>query len=267
MNIKRILITGDDGYNSIGTRLLVHYLKDSYDLVVAATRDQMSGVGGHLSLKNGGEWGETTVDGVPALWVSGYPCDAMECAVGYFKKPFDLVISGINWGMNIGGAIISSGTYSAAIRALNLGLAPRGIVMSWMLPPSFWHKRHNGDEVLEKYLEYPGRTAFDVFLLAIRNGLWGAQLLNVNFPSEPSKTIRFTKGVPNLSLFFHYPTPMDKKTHRFAYPMDDPKTRTKNHPEYDTGAILSGNISISPHNIHLLNEGVYKKLKNKIITL
>ncbi len=267
MNIKRILLTGDDGYNSMGTRLLVHYLKNSYDLTIAATRDQMSGVGGHLSLKEGGEWGETTVDGVRTLWVSGFPCDAVELAYGYFKKPFDLVISGINWGMNVGGALISSGTYSAAIRALNLGLAPVGLAMSWLLPSAHWLTRHNGDEILEAYLEYPGKAAFDVFSLAMKNRMWGAQLLNINFPAEPSRTVRFARGLDDLSQFFTYPIPMNSKTHGYTWPIQDVQTKTKGQLQFDTGVVLSGMISISPHNIHLLNEKIYQKLRNKKLTL
>jgi 5'/3'-nucleotidase SurE len=46
----RILLTGDDGYNSIGTRLLVHALKNEHTLQIAATKSQQSGVGGQLSL-------------------------------------------------------------------------------------------------------------------------------------------------------------------------------------------------------------------------
>lgn len=43
---KKILLTGDDGYDSLGTRLLVRGLRDEFDLKIAGTKDQMSGVGG-----------------------------------------------------------------------------------------------------------------------------------------------------------------------------------------------------------------------------
>jgi len=131
---KRILLTGDDGYNSLGTRLLIHYLKETYELAIAATRDQQSGVGGHGSFDTRGTWEEVNVDGVPGFWVSGYPVDAVECAQGYFKKKFDIVISGINWGANVSGSVVTSGTIAAALRALFVQLTPQGIAISWQTP-------------------------------------------------------------------------------------------------------------------------------------
>jgi len=73
MKIKRILLTGDDGYNSIGIRLLAHFLKEKYELVIAATKVQQSGVGGMLNIKHGGHWEETEVEGVKVIYVSGTP--------------------------------------------------------------------------------------------------------------------------------------------------------------------------------------------------
>jgi 5'-nucleotidase len=268
MKVKRILLTGDDGYNSVGTRILVHILKNKYDLRIAATRDQMSGVGGHISIKNGGRWGETSVDGVPAFWVDGYPADAIECIVGYFRNKFDLVISGINLGMNIGGAVVLSGTYSAAIHALNLKLADRAMALSWNCPPEFWYGKHNGDEDITRYLEYPGAAAAKIIELSIKQDLWRTDLLNINFPSHASNLVRFTKGLPDLKRFFRYPINLDRKTRRFSYPKGEHlNEETKGELEIDTGAMLSGFISISPHNIHNLNESVFNKLKKTEIKI
>src|SRR4030043_988938 len=131
MRTNRILLTGDDGYNSLGTRVLIHHLKDKYDISVVGTKVQQSGVGGKLTLDRSFKWGLKKVDGIEAIWVDGTPVDAIEFAQGYFKKPFDLVISGINWGENVTPALISSGTFSAAVRALGVKIAGRAIAMSY----------------------------------------------------------------------------------------------------------------------------------------
>jgi len=267
MKVSRILLTGDDGYNSIGTRLLARVLKKNYDLAIIGTRDQQSGVGGHLSLKTGGTWGEDTVEGVKAMWVSGYPCDAVECAVGYFKNPFDLIVSGINWGMNIGGSLISSGTYSAASRSLHLGFAKKAIVTSWFLPPSYWLTRHDGLEQIEEYMAYPGKTAEKIIQNAIQNDLWGAGLININFPAEPSNKARFVKGIPDLRQFFSYPIPMDNTNHTYHYQRGGMSGETKGKLEYDTGALLSGYITIALHVVSLDDPELYEKNKTKRITL
>jgi 5'-nucleotidase len=266
MKVNRILLTGDDGYNAVGIRLLIAELKDKYQISLAATRDQMSGVGGHISM-HGAHWGETRVDGVDVLWVDGYPTDAMECAVGYYKKPFDLVISGINQGMNIGGALFSSGTYAAANRAVNLKLAPKSLALSWNCPPAFWTSKHTGDEDLGLYREYPGKTAGKVIQLSISNDFWGADILNINFPTEKSNNIRFTQGLPDLTKFFNYPTEMDRKSKTFNYSRKPLQTVTRDHLEWDTGAMLSGFISITPNRSHNLDSEVYNIMKDEVISL
>jgi 5'-nucleotidase len=267
MQVKRILLTGDDGINSIGTRLLVNLLKDKYDLFIAGTADQKSGVGGHVSLKNGGKWGETTVDGVPAFWVDGYPCDAIECLPGNFPGDFDLVISGINFGMNIGSTLGSSGTYTAGIRALDLKIAPQAIITSWFTPQSFWHMQHPENEDLTPYIACPGKIAGRVLDLALANDLWGASVININFPETVSKTVTFTKPLENTSEFFNYPTPLNRENHTFAYSAKPMQTVTKDRIDIDTGALLNGCVSITLQRKSMFDEILYSKIKTTVITL
>lgn len=262
MKKKRILLTGDDGYNSLGTRLLVHFLKDKYDLAIAGTREQMSGVGGHGSFKDGGRWGKKAVDGVAALWVDGYPTDAIECAQGYFKEKFDLVISGINWGANIGCALNGSGTFSAANRSLFLKLATNAIAISWHTPPEGWYHQHSGDTALDELIPYPGDVAFRVIELAIKKNFWGVPLLNINLPIQKSTVVKFTNFWPDLTQLYFYPLKMDRKTNRFTYPFREQEGI--NYPdEFDAGAIRSGYISITPCQLSPIDETVFQKMKNR----
>src|SRR3989338_10762721 len=129
MTIRQVLLTGDDGYNSIGIRLVANLLKSKYKLVIAGTKSQQSGVGGKLSVFSGGKWGVTDMDGIPALSVSGTPADAIECARAYFQTKFDLVISGINLGLNVSDPF-TSGTMAAAWRSLKLNLTDKAIALS-----------------------------------------------------------------------------------------------------------------------------------------
>jgi 5'/3'-nucleotidase SurE len=266
MNVKRILLTGDDGYDSIGTRLLIHFLKNSYELVIAGTRDQQSGVGGHISMRDGCEWGETKVDGVPAYWVDGYPADAIESFVGLYKSRFDLVISGINWGANIGPGV-TSGTVSAAVRALSIGLSERAVILSWHLPPSYWFKQRKCHDDLDKYLQYPGKVAFDVVMLAITHNLWGADILNINFPQEESRRLRFTKSLEDLTKFYNFPVDRDYKTHTFTYPNKELRKYTARKPYIDTGALFNGYISVTPWNKNMMNDKIFHKNRNQEIHL
>lgn len=265
MKIKRILLTGDDGYNSIGIRTLIHFLKDRYELAIAATRDQQSGVGGHVSVATGGKWGEDKVDGINAFWVDGFPCDAVESAIEYFHKPFDLIISGINFGANIGSALVSSGTFSAAYLGLGLLLAPRAIVMSWESPMSVWYKKHNHDDDISDFLLYPGKEAEGLFDRAIEHDMWQASIININFPKAPSKKAMFTTPLLN-TMDYYTPARLNRTDNTFYYPHEG-ANGSRIGPRTDVGALLKGKISITLCKNNLLDEKVYKKLEKEEITL
>lgn len=267
MNIKRILLTGDDGYNSVGTRLLIRALRDQYDLQIAATKYQQSGVGGKLSLETGGRWGESEVDGIPAFWVEGSPADVMECAQGYFKEPFDLLISGVNLGANASSAVISSGTYSAAVRGIGVNVAPVALAISWDAPAGLWQKKHDHNEDISEYFTYPGDALAGLVDLTIKEKLWGVQLLNINLPKVPTNKIKFTKILKDVTQYYNYPITIDHETHRYAFDrppfVDVPVTNTR----YDVGALNQGYISITPCAFDMTHFTTFEKLENQELTV
>lgn len=266
MTIRTILLTGDDGYKAIGTRMLVAALKDDYQLTIASTLTQQSGVGGYISVKEGGGWGEDEVDGVKALWVDGHPVDAMECAQAYFPKPFDLVLSGINLGANISSSFITSGTMAAAARAISLGITTRSVAMSWEVQPELWHRDHDGAEDMNLYADYPARTAKAILELAIKHEFWGAPFLNINFPTKPSNIARMTQFLPDTKGYYRYPLILDRDSMRFTYP-NAFADRIDDNPQYDTGALKSGLIAITPCQRDILHRSVYNKYKKETYQL
>jgi len=241
--MKRILLTGDDGYNSVGTKILVHLLKDKYELKIAATTEQRSGVGGHINLKDGGKFGIDQVDGVEALWVDKYPVDAIECARSYFKEPFDLIISGINWGENVGVAFATSGTISAALRGLGIGLSNKAITISWKVDSELWTKT-NSHLGIEPYLDYPGKRAVELIEKIIENDFFGIDGFNINLPIKDTKEVRITKQIEDLSDFYLYPIELDREKGIFIYP--NGVTGKDISENYDVGAINKGFISVTP---------------------
>lgn len=261
----RILLTGDDGYYSIGTRLLIQALRDAYELQVVATKHQQSGVGGRLSLATGCQYGETTIDGVPALWVDGSPCDAMEFGVGYFAKPFDLIISGVNMGANVTTAVISSGTYSAVVRGLSTGFAPKGLAISWDAPAEMWYKPHDANADIFEYVKYPGQILRHLIEQCIKEDLWGAQLLNINLPKNPTEAVRVTKFHNHIPDYYTYPLRSDPEKKQFDYGGQRVSLKT-NDPETDVVAVEGGVISVTPCSISMLDNKVYSDMKDiKII--
>lgn len=248
MSIKRILITGDDGYNSVGIRSLIRLLKDKYSLSVAATLNQQSGVGGKMTLADELPWGEEKIDGVPILWVDGSPVDAVEVAQGYYKKHFDVVISGINFGENVAHSLVSSGTFSAAVRAVGINLAPHAVVLSWQTALKNILKKHKIGHDISEFLKYPGKQATKTIEMIFQNDFYGKALVNINFPMEPSKKYKIVKVAKDITKLWKYPMLIDRKR-KVARP---PSTAYSDHLETDistdSGALHKGYITISPLN-------------------
>jgi 5'-nucleotidase len=256
--MKNILLTGDDGYNSLGTRVLIEVLKKDYALTVVGTKNQQSGVGGFKSIQVTGSWGETTVGGIRAFWIDGSPVDAMEFTKELFPKPFDYIISGINWGANIGGCLLTSGTFSAAVHGVNLEIAPKAIAISWDLPATFHFQDHSLHDDLSSFIEYPGRAAHDIIRTAIKNTCWGADIVNINLPKQPTTHVEFVQ--PLKHVFTLWPRmELDKKSNTYTYIKSDRSTDlgSKNT---DVQALSRGNISVSPCKSTYLDDGVYKNI-------
>ena len=124
----RILVTNDDGIDSLGLHELAQAMTElagDHEIVVAAPDREYSGAAasvGALHLIQP-EVHVSAIDGldVDAVWsVTGPPALCVFFArLGAFGDPFDLVVSGINPGANVGRAVYHSGTVGAALTARN----------------------------------------------------------------------------------------------------------------------------------------------------
>ena len=122
MQINKILITNDDGFNSFGIKLLLNILKQfANEIYVVAPRNNRSGSSRSISLKKEIKFEKIT----STSWVvDGTPTDCVIFALNYiFKndKP-DYIFSGINAGTNIGDEISYSGTVGAAFEGALRGI-------------------------------------------------------------------------------------------------------------------------------------------------
>lgn len=128
----RILVTNDDGIDSLGLHILARAVSDVGDVVIAAPDSEYSGAGaslGPLQLIQP-EIHRTRVAGIEEAWsVTGPPAlCVMFARLGAFGGPFDLVVSGINPGANVGRAVYHSGTVGAVLTARAGGIS--GVAVS-----------------------------------------------------------------------------------------------------------------------------------------
>ena len=122
----RILVTNDDGIDSPGLARLVSELAPLGEIVVSAPATNYSG--GSQAVTFFSRPIEVTTrpaSGAQARYaVGGTPADAVLFGLlgPGVDAPFDLVVSGINQGENVGNAVTVSGTIGAARQAAMLGI-------------------------------------------------------------------------------------------------------------------------------------------------
>ncbi len=137
-----ILLTNDDGINSPGLWTAAEALSQLGYVHVVAPRDQYSGAGrsmpstsdGRINIQemkvNGKTWEVYSVGGSPAQTVE-------HAIIEILKHKPDLVVSGINFGENVGIGITASGTVGAAIEAAAAFQIP-AMAVSLETPPEYY---------------------------------------------------------------------------------------------------------------------------------
>lgn len=184
----RILVTNDDGIDSVGLHVLARAMRPFGEVVIAAPDQEYSGAGaaiGALHLIQP-EVHKREVEGIDTAWaISGPPALCVFFArLGLYGDPFDLVVSGINPGANVGRSVYHSGTVGAAITARNGGIT--GIAVSQAVT-GFGIEGQGWDDAVKGQKWH---SAADVAAKVVEGYL-------ANRPDEP---IALNVNVPNLEL-------------------------------------------------------------------
>jgi len=122
-----ILITNDDGIGSPGLLAAVSAVRSLGELVVAAPRWQQTAAGRSMPASFTGRIYEETIQvngaSIPAFAVEGSPAQVVQHAILELSPRLpDLVVSGINYGENLGTSTTVSGTIGAALEAATFGV-------------------------------------------------------------------------------------------------------------------------------------------------
>lgn len=176
-----ILITNDDGYAAKGLHKLTALMRPLGDVVVVSTDEVMSGKSHSCSIfqKLRAQLVKSE-EGFMEYRCNGTPVDCVK--LGYQKllprRP-DLVVSGINHGMNAASTVVYSGTIGAVIEACMNGLNAIGFSLLSLDPDAdFDHLDEAVVEITKK---------------ALRDGLPKGVCLNVNFPNRGDEPLQGIK--------------------------------------------------------------------------
>jgi 5'-nucleotidase len=182
----RILVTNDDGVHAPGLGALVQALArwskdEGHEIVVVAPLANYSGAAaavGTVYEREAVEYRRVHIEGaeeIPAYGLDAPPALAVVVGTyGAFGPRPDLVVSGINLGVNVGRSILHSGTVGAVLTCAQHGL--RGLAVSLRSQP----------------LPYPWETAAELALRVIP-ALAAAPpktVLNLNVPAVPLDRLR-----------------------------------------------------------------------------
>lgn len=244
----RILVSNDDGILAPGIRTLAKTLSEIAHVEVMAPDRNRSGASNSLTLAR-----PITVRRLEEHFysVEGTPTDCVHLALtGFFDEPFDMVISGINEGGNLGDDVLYSGTVAAAMEGRNLGLSSIAVSLSGHLYQHF---------------ETAAVVARDLALKLLEKPLMKKTILNVNVPDIPFNAL---KGMSVTRL----------GTRHNAEPMiqsKDPRGRTiywvgPPGKEADAGlgtdfhALREGCVSITPIQLDMTHYDLFEGLSEWI---
>ena len=240
---KHILVTNDDGVFAPGLFTLVQEMRKLGIVTVLAPDRNWSG-GGHVkTLDRALRIKEVFLaDGTQAFASDGAPSDCVALAtLGYFKRPIDLVVSGINAGANLGNDVTYSGTVTAAMEAVIAGIP--GIAVSLEMLDNHVGKIDYGPA---------SRAASKVVRQVIENGLSHEILLNVNVPFLADDQIRGISLTRQGLRVYHsrLDARSDPRGEPYYWIGGDAPTGV---PEggTDVGALADGFVSVTPLQLNL----------------
>ena len=235
----RILVTNDDGMHAQQLVPFIRWCQKLGQVTTVVPKVEQSGKSHGIELRHPFEAKPVELAPDITAWaVDSTPADCVRFAVMGLKMEFDLVISGINRGYNVGTDIMYSGTVAAVFEAANLGLPAVAVSTT----PRYYEQ---AVEQLDRVLAF-----FQDHKLMEKGSHY-----NVNIPAEP-KSVRITRqGGPYYSDEF--PCVGDD--------MYEPKGicvyENKNDLTLDTDSVMSGHISITPLTTDRTDRALYARLE------
>ena len=229
----RILLTNDDGFFARGIQALYRSLKSKtrHEISIVAPESQRSATGHAITLSQPLFVAEHRLSaGEKGYAVSGTPSDCVKLAIqGELVEKPDLVISGINFGPNLGTDVFYSGTVAAAMEGVLLGIPAIAVSLAG-----------------EDYHDYEAAAAFMSERLDSFARQKSACLLNINIPGIPAAKwrgiviTRLGKAVYK-DVFERRLNPRGQ-----IYYWQGGEMARDNGPDTDLRAIQEGYVSLTP---------------------
>lgn len=249
----RILLTNDDGVDSLGIKVLADSLSDIAEIFVVAPDRERSGTGHGITVFSPLMVSKVDhLDTVKEAWVvNGTPADCVKLAISALVPEVpDLVISGINRGSNLGTDVLYSGTVSGAVEGVIMGVPALAVSLN-----SF---KHDAD------FAYAGKFTRSLCLQLAKDGFERDLLLNVNLPDMPRESIhgvRITKlGSRRYENLFEERKDPRGKTY---YWLGGGIIEETQDEDSDVAAVNDGFVSITPIHFDLTDYRLINEFRQR----
>ena len=218
-----ILISNDDGVFAPGILAAKQAVEDLANVTVVAPDKNNSSIGRRLTLFKHLKIDSCELDdGSLAYSVSGTPADSVIVGVDYLMDEMpDLIITGINHGVNISCDITSSGTVCAAFEAVALGI-PAIAVSLFVDPKTSFKQDENGEWYVDYDFTLTKKVLHDLVLKIKNEGFpEGVDLFNLNVPSNyDSEKVKITHLADKMLDKGVIDNTNKEKEDIFNYPLD-----------------------------------------------
>ncbi|HHW7507507.1 TPA: 5'/3'-nucleotidase SurE [Mannheimia haemolytica] len=184
----RILISNDDGFHAVGIQTLAKALREAgHSVTIIAPDRNRSAASSCLTLVD--PLRVHRFDEYNYAVIAGTPADCVHLALnglfdGKFAEKFDLVVSGINHGANLGDDVVYSGTVAAALEGRHLPLPSIAV--------SLVGRKHSSFLDGENHFGTAAQVVLDLLEKMEMQSFPSNHVLNVNVPNLPYSELKGT---------------------------------------------------------------------------
>lgn len=241
-----ILVSNDDGIHAPGIALLADVCRQVGQVTVVAPDREQSGTSHSLSL-HGPLRPRRRHDG--SFQVDGTPTDCVLLAIGaLMPEPPQFVFSGVNHGPNMGEDVFYSGTVSAAMEAVTLGIP--GVAISLA---------SRDEELLETYRS---RLVGLVRRITSVESYPRLTLLNINLPGIPGDQVKGVRVCKLGSRYFSESlTRMKDPWGREVFWIGGGEITWTGDADSDHQAVADGYIALTPLHLDLTNYSLLETVR------
>ena len=247
----RILLTNDDGVFAPGLFALQQQLRHLGEVVVVAPATEQSGVGHSITFLTPLTCKSIHREGQHWAWaVDGSPADCVKLAIAELFKddPVDLVVSGINNGLNAGINVLYSGTVAAAIEGAFFGVTSVAVSLEYDPDADF---------------QSAAVIARNVVSGLVHHGDASGKLFNINIPTVATESPRELKVVPmGLAQYGRtYEKRQDPGGRDYYWALWSAPDQAPRETA-DVTELRNGNVTLTPLNFDLADHAMLAEMTN-----